>query len=174
MLWPTRQLAQAAVVLDPARRLALARRIVGGRIQSQRTLLKRLARGRKGEDFTAGVTKAAPRLRRMARAAELNPRLDSPAALAALAKTPDAAKQAALKPIADKLLTPPVRYSPPGLDTHVTYLRSQTDGHDGKVGNHPKERYADLRARIDALIAELDKVLGPAQTAAKTVTDTPA
>ena len=96
------------------------------------------------------------------------------AALAALAKTPDAAKQAALKPIADKLLTPPVRYSPPGLDTHVTYLRSQTDGHDGKVGNHPKERYADLRARIDALIAELDKVLGPAQTAAKTVTDTPA
>ncbi len=76
-----RQLAQAAVSLDPARRLALARRIVGGRILSQRTLLKRLARGRKSEEFTVGVTKAAPRLRRMARAAELNPRLDSAAAL---------------------------------------------------------------------------------------------
>ncbi|MFO0371395.1 MAG: CRISPR-associated endonuclease Cas1 [Brevundimonas sp.] len=76
-----RQLAQAAVVLDPARRLELARSIVEGRILSQRTLLKRLARGRKGADFTAGVIKAAPRLRRMARAALLNPRLDTPAAL---------------------------------------------------------------------------------------------
>lgn len=76
-----RQLAQAAVALDPARRLGLARSIVGGRIQSQRTLLKRLARGRKGEDFTAGVIKAAPRLSRMARATLLNPRLDTPAAL---------------------------------------------------------------------------------------------
>ncbi|MFN8996409.1 MAG: CRISPR-associated endonuclease Cas1, partial [Pseudomonadota bacterium] len=35
-----RQLAQAAVVLDPARRLELARSIVEGRILSQRTLLK--------------------------------------------------------------------------------------------------------------------------------------
>jgi photosystem II stability/assembly factor-like uncharacterized protein len=87
-------------------------------------------------------------------------------ALAALAKQPDAAKSAALQPIAGKLLTPPVRYSPPGLDSHVSYLRSQTDGHDGKLGNHTKERYADLRARIDALIAELDKVLGPAQPVA--------
>ena len=76
-----RQLAQAALVLDPGRRLALARRIVAGRILSQRTLLKRLARGRAAPDFTAGLTLAAPKLRRLARAAELNPRLDSAAAL---------------------------------------------------------------------------------------------
>jgi CRISPR-associated protein Cas1 len=76
-----RHLAQAAVALDPVRRIALARRIVGGRILAQRTLLKRLARGRRSDAFAAGVVRAAPRLRRMARAAELSPKLDTPAAL---------------------------------------------------------------------------------------------
>lgn len=76
-----RQLAQAAVTLDPARRLALARRIVGGRILSQRTLIKRLLRGRKDEEFAASASKATQLLRRMARAAELRPKLDTPAAL---------------------------------------------------------------------------------------------
>jgi hypothetical protein len=82
------------------------------------------------------------------------------AALAALKDKPDAARQAALQPIADRLLTPPVRYSPPGLETHVNYLRSQTDEYDGKIGNHPKERYAELRGQIDAIIAQLNAVLG--------------
>jgi hypothetical protein len=86
-------------------------------------------------------------------------------AQAALKANPDAAKEKALKAIADRLLTPPVRYSPPGLDTHVNYLRSQTDGFDGKVSADPKQRYADLRKQIDAIVAELDRVIGPARMA---------
>lgn len=81
-------------------------------------------------------------------------------ALAALGQTPDAAKLAVLQPIAAALITPPVRYSPPGLDTHVRYLRSQTDEYDGKIGNHPKERLAELRRQIDRIAAQLDKALG--------------
>lgn len=88
------------------------------------------------------------------------------AAQAALKTSPDAAKQAALQPIADKLLTPPVRYSAPGLDTHVSYLHSQTDGFDGKISEDPKQRYAVLRKEIDGIVAQLDKVIGPAQMAA--------
>ncbi|WP_137177014.1 CRISPR-associated endonuclease Cas1 [Roseomonas sp. AR75] len=76
-----RQLAQAALVLDPARRIALARRIVSGRILSQRTLLKRLSRGKPPPAFKAAATEAAPRLRRLARAAALDPKLGTTAAL---------------------------------------------------------------------------------------------
>ena len=79
----------------------------------------------------------------------------------ALKDQPDATRAPALKAIADLLLTPPARYSPPGLDTHVTYLRSQTDGYDGKVGNHPAERYVELRKQIDDIIAQLEKLIGP-------------
>lgn len=83
------------------------------------------------------------------------------AAQAALKTTPDAARQAALQPIADRLLTPPVRYSPPGLDTHVSYLHSQTADFDGKVSADPKARYVELRRQIDEVVAQLDKLLGP-------------
>jgi photosystem II stability/assembly factor-like uncharacterized protein len=82
---------------------------------------------------------------------------------AALKDTTDPAKLATLNRIAARLLTPPVRYSPPGLDTHVRYLASQTADFDGKVGNHPTERYAELRAAIDAIVRELDAALGPAK-----------
>jgi photosystem II stability/assembly factor-like uncharacterized protein len=85
------------------------------------------------------------------------------AAQAALKQQPDAAKQAALQAIAAKLLTPAVRYSPPGLDTHVNYLRSQTDEYDGQIGNHPKERLIGLRKQIDDVVAQLDRLLGPSQ-----------
>ncbi len=82
---------------------------------------------------------------------------------AALKDTTDPMKLAALNRIAARLLTPPVRYSPPGLDTHVRYLASQTADFDGKVGNHPTERYAELRAAIDAIVRDLDAALGPAK-----------
>jgi hypothetical protein len=85
------------------------------------------------------------------------------AAQAALKQQPDAAKQAALQAIAAKLLTPAERYSPPGLDTHVNYLRSQTDEYDGQIGNHPKERLIGLRKQIDDVVAQLDRLLGPSQ-----------
>lgn len=82
---------------------------------------------------------------------------------AALKETTDPARLATLNRIAARLLTPPVRYSPPGLDTHVRYLASQTADFDGKVGNHPTERYAELRAAIDAIVKELDVALRPAK-----------
>lgn len=68
-----RQLAQASHIINPAKRLALARIIVAGRIQSQRTHLKRLTRGRPD----AEVAVVAPKFARMVRAAALSPRLDS-------------------------------------------------------------------------------------------------
>ncbi len=82
---------------------------------------------------------------------------------AALKDTTDPAKLATLNRIAARLLTAPVRYSPPGLDTHVRYLASQTADFDGKVGNHPTERYAELRAAIDAIVKEMDAALAPAK-----------
>jgi CRISP-associated protein Cas1 len=69
------QLRQAGVSLDPARRLALARILVEGRITSQRQHLKRLTREETKRD--PEVTAAQPRFKRLARGAALNPRLDS-------------------------------------------------------------------------------------------------
>jgi CRISPR-associated protein Cas1 len=68
----TRALAQAAMVLDPARRLAQARLIVGARIRNQRVQLKRMSRTRPEAEL-AVVTN---RLKRLLRAAELKPGLD--------------------------------------------------------------------------------------------------
>ena len=62
----------------------------------------------------------------------------------------DPAKTAALQPIADKLLTPKIRYSQPGLQTHVTYLYSETNATDQKVGQDAIDRYTELRQQIDA------------------------
>ena len=72
-----RQLAQAGHVLDAAKRVALARILVEGRIQSQRTHLKRMTRGKPDAD----VATAAPKLKRMARWALLHPKLDTIPAL---------------------------------------------------------------------------------------------
>jgi hypothetical protein len=82
-------------------------------------------------------------------------------AMAELKKHPDAEKERALRPIADRLITSKVRYSQPALQTHVTYLYSETNGTDQKVGGDAIDRYAELRAKIDAVTADLDRVLGP-------------
>ena len=86
-------------------------------------------------------------------------------AQAALQVAPDAARAAALTPIAARLITPPIRYSAPGLQSHVTYLYSATAGADQRIGRDARDRYADLRKQVDAVTADLDKVLGAAQTA---------
>lgn len=86
-------------------------------------------------------------------------------AMAELKEHPNAAREKALKPIADKLLTSPIRYSQPGLQTHVSYLYSITNTTDQKVGRDAIERYQDLRAKIDAITAELNSALGPVKTA---------
>ena len=68
--------------------------------------------------------------------------------------------------IASKLFTEPVRYGKPGLQAHITYLASMTANVDQKVGRDAIERYAVLRKELDAIRAELDRVLGPVQTSA--------
>ena len=83
------------------------------------------------------------------------------AAQAALKAHPDPAKAKALQAIADKLITPPIRYSQPALQTHVTYLYGETNSADQKVGRDAVERYEVLRREIDALVVELNTVLGP-------------
>jgi CRISPR-associated protein Cas1 len=65
-------LAQAALVLDPAKRLELARLIVGGRIRNQRALLRRLNRKRREPQIDASARELGRVLRRLVRAATVD------------------------------------------------------------------------------------------------------
>jgi hypothetical protein len=67
-----------------------------------------------------------------------------------------------LSEIAAKLLTEPVRYGKPGLQAHITYLAGMTANVDQKIGRDAIERYEVLRKELDAIRAEVDRVLGPA------------
>ncbi|MEO8369584.1 MAG: hypothetical protein ABI806_10310 [Candidatus Solibacter sp.] len=82
------------------------------------------------------------------------------AGLTALAGKPEsAATLASLKDLAASLITPTVRYSKPELQTHITYLYSETNATDQKIGRDAIERYNALRKELDARIAQLDKLL---------------
>ena len=70
----------------------------------------------------------------------------------------DTAKR--VEAIADRLFTPSIRYSKPGLQAHITYLAGMTSGVDQKIGRDALERYATLRRDFDQLKADLDRVLG--------------
>jgi hypothetical protein len=63
------------------------------------------------------------------------------------------AKIAALDSV---FFTPPVRYSRPGLQTHITYLYSMTLGADQRVTKDAADRYRELRQALDALTKRLD------------------
>jgi photosystem II stability/assembly factor-like uncharacterized protein len=83
---------------------------------------------------------------------------------AKMAKDPsaDPAKVASLKALADKMITSPIRYSQPELVTHIQYLYSENNSTDQKVGHDAVVRYAELRKMLDADVAELNTLLGPA------------
>lgn len=81
--------------------------------------------------------------------------------LARLKTHPDAKKEKALNSIARRLITPKIRYSQPALQTHVTYLYSETNSSDQRVGADGRERYQQLRAAIDGITREVNQVLGP-------------
>jgi hypothetical protein len=68
--------------------------------------------------------------------------------------------------IAAKLFSEPIRYSKPGLQAHITYLAGMTANVDQKIGRDAVERYEVLRKELDAIRAELDRLLGPAQPTA--------
>jgi photosystem II stability/assembly factor-like uncharacterized protein len=69
--------------------------------------------------------------------------------------------------VAAKLVTPPIRYSAPGLQAHITYLYGMTNQADQRVGRDAKERYAVLRRELDGLVAQLTQLLGPDRTNAE-------
>jgi photosystem II stability/assembly factor-like uncharacterized protein len=72
----------------------------------------------------------------------------------------DAEKAKQVELIAGKLLTQPVRYGRPGLQAHITYLASMTSRGDQKIGRDAVERYGELKKELDAVNAELSRVLG--------------
>jgi photosystem II stability/assembly factor-like uncharacterized protein len=72
----------------------------------------------------------------------------------------DAALQRRLAPVAEKLITAPIRYSKPGLEDHITYLRGMTARVDMKIGRDAIERYQVLRAELDQVTAEVNRILG--------------
>ncbi|MBV9407092.1 MAG: hypothetical protein JO211_17220, partial [Acidobacteriaceae bacterium] len=75
----------------------------------------------------------------------------------------DAGKLNRLNELASHLITPPIRYSKPELQTHITYLYNMTNMADQKIGRDAIERYGVLRKELDQQIAELNQILGPEQ-----------
>jgi photosystem II stability/assembly factor-like uncharacterized protein len=72
----------------------------------------------------------------------------------------DARRFQGMQAVADKLLTGSIRYSQPGLQTHISYLSGMTGRVDQKVGKDAFDRYAVLRAELDELTATTDRILG--------------
>jgi photosystem II stability/assembly factor-like uncharacterized protein len=61
--------------------------------------------------------------------------------------------------LTDALITSPIRYSQPKLQTHITYLYSMTTATDQKIGRDAVERYGVLRKQLDDLIKKADAIL---------------
>jgi photosystem II stability/assembly factor-like uncharacterized protein len=100
-------------------------------------------------ELVSDVNRAVARVR----AAQANLKGDSSAA----------GKLAKVNDIAARLITPPIRYSKPALQTHITYLYGMTTATDQKIGRDAFERYGVLRKQLDGIVAELNQVLGPGQ-----------
>ena len=73
----------------------------------------------------------------------------------------DAEKARRLEAIYLQLVNTPegVRYNKPGLQAHITYLASLTSGVDQKIGRDAIARYETLKKELDAIRAELDRIL---------------
>jgi hypothetical protein len=71
----------------------------------------------------------------------------------------DAGQIANLNDIAARLITPPIRYSQPELQTHITYLYSMTNMADQKIGRDSIERYQVVKKQLAEIEGELNKVL---------------
>nr|MBA2687811.1 hypothetical protein [Gemmatimonadaceae bacterium] len=65
---------------------------------------------------------------------------------------------AALAAIEAKLVTPPIRYSKPGMQAHIQYLYGAAMDADQKVGRDAIVRYGVLRKELDAIVAELKQI----------------
>ncbi|MGD2124317.1 MAG: hypothetical protein PVJ76_21485, partial [Gemmatimonadota bacterium] len=72
----------------------------------------------------------------------------------------DAETARSLDAVAERLITGPVRYSAPGLDEHISYLAGMTRRVDQKVGRDASERHDVLRAQLDEITAEVNRLIG--------------
>ena len=72
----------------------------------------------------------------------------------------DAGSQRRIAPIAEKLITAPIRYSSPGLRDHITYLRGMTARADMKIGRDAIARHDVLRSELDEITREVNAILG--------------
>jgi hypothetical protein len=74
----------------------------------------------------------------------------------------DAQKAQRLQAIYETLVNTPegVRYNKPGLQAHISYLAGMTTGPDQKIGRDAIARYDVLKKELDAIRAELDRLLG--------------
>jgi len=77
----------------------------------------------------------------------------------------DANTTTALNAIAAKLITEPMRYGKPGLQVQITYLAGMTANIDQKIGRDAIERYEVLKKELDAIRAEVLRLLGPSPSA---------
>ena len=68
-------------------------------------------------------------------------------------------REVKLKELANKLITPSIRYSQPQLQTQITYLYSVTTATDQKPGRDVVERYDVLKKELDQREKELDAIL---------------
>jgi photosystem II stability/assembly factor-like uncharacterized protein len=79
-----------------------------------------------------------------------------------------------LQALEDTLVTPPVRYSRPGLQAQIAYLYDMTTGPDQRVGRDAIERYEVLRRQLNQVEIQAAEVLGPEPAAWTPSPDTPA
>jgi hypothetical protein len=78
---------------------------------------------------------------------------------ARLRLAPGAAVPPAIAQLEQSVLTPPIRYSRPGIQAHIGYLYSMSLGADQQVGRDAIERYAELRKQLDDVKARLAQVV---------------
>ncbi len=76
---------------------------------------------------------------------------------AARAAGGDAARMNEIAALESILLTPPIRYSVPGLVSHITYLYSESLGADQQVGRDAMARYTELRRQLDEVVKRLER-----------------
>ena len=78
-----------------------------------------------------------------------------------VARVKTAQKDERLKDVVTQLITSPIRYSQPALQTHIIYLYSLTTATDQKIGQDAVERYTQLRKKLEELATQVNAVLGP-------------
>ena len=74
--------------------------------------------------------------------------------------TGDANLQRRIAPIAEQLITAPIRYSSPGLRDHITYLQGMTARVDMKIGRDAIARHEVLRVELDEITRDANAILG--------------